>query len=433
MNVARLIAKKRDGGELTTDDIEYVIDGFAAGQLPDYQMSALAMAIFFQGLNFRETVDFTRLMRDSGRVMQWEPGRPKVDKHSTGGIGDKISIPLAPTLAACGLDVPMISGRGLGPTGGTLDKLESIAGFRCDLLLSEFQDVVQRAGCVISGAGAEIAPADKKLYALRDVTATVPSVGLITASILSKKLAEGLDALVLDVKWGSGAFMKTREEAVELASTLVRVASELGIKTTALLTDMNQPLGRMVGNAVEIEESIEILQGNGPDDVRRLTCELSAQLLVNTLVVDSHTEALTKIATALDDGSALERFEKMVGAQHGDLSRIEPRATGFDYPSKSEGFLAQVDCEKIGLAIIELGGGRRQLGDKIDFSVGLEVLKKIGDPVSIGEPIVKIFDRHEPGGNLLALLDEAFVIKNEPASKPDLIQQTITIENLVSE
>ena len=262
MNLTRIIADKRDGNRIPDEDLTKLVKGYAVGEVPEHQMAAFAMAVYFQGMQPDETVTLTREMRDSGKVMRW-PGldKPIVDKHSTGGIGDKISIPLAPMLAACGLAVPMISGRGLGATGGTLDKLESIHGFRTDLSIEETQKVVSEVGCVITGATEQIAPADRKLYALRDITATVPSVPLITASILSKKLAEGLDSLVLDVKWGSGSFMKTIEQANALAESLVSVASQLGVKTTALITDMNQPLGR-IGNAVEIAESIEILKNN---------------------------------------------------------------------------------------------------------------------------------------------------------------------------
>ena len=261
-------------------------------------------------------------MRDSGSVFEWNSTSKYVDKHSTGGVGDKVSIPLAPALAACGLRVPMISGRGLGPTGGTLDKLESIKGFDCGLTSGQFTEIVERVGCVISGATTQIAPADQKLYALRDVTATIPSIPLITASILSKKLAESLDALVLDVKWGSGAFMKTHEDAKALAISLVRVAHQLGTRTTAILTNMNRPLGQFIGNSVEIFESLNILRGEGPDDVRTLVCVLGGQLLVDTGISDSAEQGQQRIAESLDNGTALAKFEEMVVAQGGDLSVI---------------------------------------------------------------------------------------------------------------
>ncbi|HQX54102.1 MAG TPA: thymidine phosphorylase, partial [Planctomycetaceae bacterium] len=274
---ASLIAAKRDRQELRDEEIAFFVQGFADGSIPDYQMAAMAMAIYLNGMTPRETATLTFAMLSSGTRLVWpKDGRSRVDKHSTGGIGDKTSLILAPLLAECGLQIPMLSGRGLGATGGTLDKLEAIPGYRTDLALAEITQLTQSVGCVITGASAELAPADRKLYALRDVTATVPSIPLITASIMSKKLAESLDALVLDVKFGSGAFMKTREQATELAHSLVSTGQRMGVHTTALLTDMNQPLGRMCGNAVEVLESIDVLQGGGPDDVRQLTIELCA-------------------------------------------------------------------------------------------------------------------------------------------------------------
>jgi len=267
MHPSSIIVKKRDGGVLDPADISFFVDGYVRGEIPDYQMSALAMAIFLRGMDHEETVTLTEKMLASGKTLCWASGSvPKVDKHSTGGIGDKVSIILAPLLACCDLHVPMLSGRGLGTTGGTLDKLESISGFRADLNIDEIQRLTERVGCVITGTTEDLAPADRKLYALRDVTGTVPSIPLIVASIMSKKLAENVDALVLDVKFGSGAFMKSIEEARQLAFTLVEVGQRMNVKTTALLTDMNQPLGRMVGNAVEVDEAVEVLKGNGTTD-----------------------------------------------------------------------------------------------------------------------------------------------------------------------
>jgi pyrimidine-nucleoside phosphorylase len=281
MNVVHLISKKRDGGELADYEIGAIIDGYVRGDVHDYQMSAWAMAVFLRGMTVAETAALTEAMLQSGVTFQWPAGEaPKVDKHSTGGIGDKVSLPLAPLLACCGVHVPMISGRGLGATGGTLDKLEAIPGFRTNLSTEEMQAVCRRVGCVISGATADLVPADRKLYALRDVTGTVPSIPLITASIMSKKLAEGLDALVLDVKHGSGAFMKTLDQARELARSMVNTGHRMGVPTTALVTDMNQPLGRMAGNAVEVIESIDVLRGTGPADLVEVTLELGAELLV---------------------------------------------------------------------------------------------------------------------------------------------------------
>ena len=285
---ASIIAAKRDQRELTDDEIAFFIRGFAIGEIPDYQMSALAMAIFLNGMTPREVATLTAEMLGSGTRLTWpDDGVPRVDKHSTGGIGDKTSLILAPLLAECGVQVPMLSGRGLGATGGTLDKLEAIPGFRTNLSLDEITMLTQSVGCVITGASAELAPADQKLYALRDVTATVPSIPLITGSIMSKKLAEALNALVLDVKFGSGAFMKTREQATQLAQSLVVTGQRMGVTTTALLTDMNQPLGRMCGNAVEVLECLDVLNGGGPDEVRTLTIELCAEVLVSARIEPS--------------------------------------------------------------------------------------------------------------------------------------------------
>ncbi len=264
MNVAQILADKRDGKRLSDEQIRFLVSGYADQSVPDYQMSAFAMAVFFQGMTLDETTTLTQSMIDSGKRMKWSGKKPSVDKHSTGGIGDKVSIPLAPLLACCGVEVPMISGRGLGATGGTLDKLESIKGYRCEISDDEFRSIVNWNGCSIASASSSLAPADKRFYALRDVTATVPSVPLITGSILSKKIAEGIDALILDVKWGSGAFMKTLDDARELAKSLVFVGNALGVKTAAVITDKNQPLGRMIGNAVEVDESIDVLRGIGP-------------------------------------------------------------------------------------------------------------------------------------------------------------------------
>lgn len=393
MNVAQIIATKRDGLELSTEQIHFLVAGYAAKRIEDYQLAAWAMAVYFQGMTERETLQLTRSMLATGKPLRWPPGRPKVDKHSTGGIGDKTSIPLAPILAECGVDVPMISGRGLGPTGGTLDKLESIAGFRTDLTNAEIHAVVADVGCVITGASSEIAPADKRLYALRDVTGTVPAIPLITASILSKKLSEGLDALVLDVKWGNGAFMKTRARARALALSLVRVASLMGVPTRALITDMNRPLGRMIGNGLEIDESLEILAGEGPTDSRELTIRLGAELLVLAGVQPDLAAATAEMNHMITSGKARERFERMVRAQGGDLSRAYSKPKPHELRADRNGYLAAIDCEQLGVAVIEMGGGRKALGDKIDSGVGIEMLCQVGQLVAAGEPIAKVYSR----------------------------------------
>jgi len=395
MNVAQIIATKRDGLELSAEQIDFLVAGYAAKRIEDYQLAAWAMAVYFQGMTEQETLQLTRSMLATGKPLRWPPGRPKVDKHSTGGIGDKTSIPLAPILAECGVDVPMISGRGLGPTGGTLDKLESIAGFRTDLTNAEIQAVVADVGCVITGASSEIAPADKRLYALRDVTGTVPAIPLITASILSKKLSEGLDALVLDVKWGNGAFMKTRARARALALSLVRVATLMGVSTRALMTDMNRPLGRMIGNGLEIDESLEILAGDGPDDSRGLTIRLGAELLVLAGVQPDLAAATAAINGVIASGKARERFERMVLAQGGDLSHAYSKPKLHELRADRSGYLAAIDCEQLGLAVIEMGGGRKALGDKIDSGVGIEMLCQVGQKVAAGEPVARVYSRRD--------------------------------------
>lgn len=391
---AALIASKRDHKELTDEEIAFFVQGFAKDQIPPYQMSAMAMAIYLNGMTTREVATLTTEMLNSGTRLRWpSDGVPRVDKHSTGGIGDKTSLILAPLLAECGLQNPMLSGRGLGATGGTLDKLEAIPGFRTNLSLEEMTRQTLEVGCVITGASKELAPADQKLYALRDVTATVPSIPLITGSIMSKKLAESLDALVLDVKFGSGAFMKSREKATLLAKSLVDTGARMGVKMVALLTNMNQPLGRMCGNAVEVLESVEILHGRGPDDARLLTIELCAELLVATGVDATLPGARSRCESLLENGAAYERYCRMVRAQGGDPDAKLHVAPASEICSDRAGFVSQIDTEALGLAIISLGGGRKVMGDPIDHSVGLEMLVRIGDRVERGQPLVRVFSK----------------------------------------
>ena len=397
MNPVWIIAKKRDGGELTADEIGPFIAGYASGEIPDYQMAALAMAIYLRGMTTAETAALTDHMLASGATFQWPEGpTPKVDKHSTGGIGDKVSLPLAPMLACCDLQVPMISGRGLGATGGTLDKLESIPGFRTDLSMDEMRQVVEAVGCVISGATTDLVPADRKLYALRDVTATVPSIPLITGSIMSKKLAEGLHALVLDVKFGSGAFMKTAELARDLAESMVSTGKRIGVSTTALLTDMNQPLGRMVGNAVEVDESVAALEGRGPADLMEVTLALGAELLVSTQRADSLEAARERLQKTIDDGSAREKFAQMVAAQGGDLDAPRLVAPATNVPAPRSGYVAAIDAEQLGEAVIAMRGGRQKLGDELDLSTGFEMQVRLGDQVDQGQPLARLFAGEEP-------------------------------------
>jgi pyrimidine-nucleoside phosphorylase len=425
---AQIIASKRDGHPLSDAEVTYFISRYAADEIPDYQMAALAMAIFLNGMTRGEIEALTREMLRSGTMLTWpEDGQLRVDKHSTGGVGDKTSLILAPLLAECGLQVPMLSGRGLGPTGGTLDKLESIPGFRTDLSLAEISQLTQQIGCVITGTTAELAPADRKLYALRDVTATVPSIPLITASIMSKKLAESLDALVLDVKYGSGGFMKTQQQAEELARSLVDVGSQMGVATTALLTDMNQPLGRMCGNAVEVLESIEVLQGGGPEDVREVTFALAEELLLETRVRESRAEARGLLEARLADGSAYERFCRMVRAQGGDVDAVLLVAPAHDVVAAVSGYVAAVDTEALGHLIIAMGGGRQFLGAAIDPSVGVEMLVRIGDQVEAGQPLMRLF-HSGPEGFVAAALATVKLARH-PAVAPALISQRVTGNN----
>jgi pyrimidine-nucleoside phosphorylase len=423
-----MIEKKRDGLHLTTEEIQTFIRGYTDGTIPDYQMAALAMAIYFRGMSPRETADLTIAMMESGTVIDPTriPGR-KVDKHSTGGIGDKISIPLAPLVAACGAKVPMISGRGLGITGGTLDKLESIHGYRVNLSEKEFFNTLQQCGCSLIGQTDEICPADKKLYALRDVTATVPSIPLIVASIMSKKMAEGIDALVLDVKCGAGAFMKTRKDAQTLAKALVATGESLGRKTTALLTNMDQPLGRTVGNSLEIQESIDILNNNGPDDVRQLTLELAAHMLLSVNLFPDLDAARQRALTALADGSALHLFENMVQCHGGDLSQGLPRAQHtVPLEARQTGQVQEVNADLIGRAVLLLGAGRTQTTDTIDPAVGLSDLVKTGEEVRSGDPLCILhFNDHNKAKEALELLTDAFKITNKPVTPPELIYEII--------
>ncbi len=389
-----IIAKKRDSMELTTEEIEFFIRGFVAQKIPNYQMSAMAMAILCRGMQPREIADLTRVMRDSGVCLSRVTDRPRVDKHSTGGLGDKTSLILAPLLACFDLDVPMLSGRGLGITGGTLDKLESIDGYRCDLTHDEINQQLRRIGCVITGTTPDIAPADKALYALRDVTGTVPSIALITASILSKKLSESLDALMLDVKWGSGAFMQTYDEAQKLADSLVNTGTQMGQRTFSLMSDMNQPLGRMVGNACEVNESLDTLRGEGPSDVRDLTIALCAPLLLATGKATSFEQATAELEKCIDQGHAMRRFQKMVEAQNGKFVDRLPLADELVLECSATGIIQRMDGQRIGQSVIQLGGGRRELMQPIDHGVGLEMLVRLGDRVQAGQPWVRVFARN---------------------------------------
>lgn len=397
MRAVDLIRKKRDGGEHTREEIEFLISGYAHDVIPDYQMAAWLMAVWLRGLNRSELAALTETMLYSGEILNHSdiPGK-KVDKHSTGGIGDKTSLILAPIVAAGGLTVPMISGRGLGHTGGTLDKLEAIPGFNTRLSLPDFRRVLRRCGMGLIGQTAEIAPADKKLYALRDATSTVENIGLICASIMSKKLAEGIDALVLDVKTGSGAFMKKEQDAVLLAEVMVETGCRMGKKVVALITDMEQPLGRMAGHSSEVVESIEVLSGRGPTDLRDLSVELSAWMFYLGERAPSVEEGRRLAESMIATGRAREKFREGIALQGGDARVIGdysllPMARSREaVKSAATGFISGTDCEKFGLALAMLGGGREKKEDAIDPAVGLEFHKRIGDPIEKGETLATI-------------------------------------------
>ncbi len=395
MRAVDVIQRKRDGLALSREEIEFFIRGYTAGTIPDYQASAFTMAVFFRGMTPAETVALTEAMMRSGEVLDFSdlPG-PKVDKHSTGGVGDKTSLILAPLAAACGVYVPMISGRGLGHTGGTLDKLESIPGFRVRLSLSEFRDVLRRSKMGLIGQTPEVAPADRKLYALRDVTSTVESRPLIAASIMSKKMAEGIDALVLDVKTGDGAFMKSFEDSKALAETMVEIGRGMGKRVAALITDMDQPLGRAVGNALEVVESIETLKGRGPKDLESLSIELAAWMLFLGGVAAHMDAARTRVRDALASGAGLRKFREIVELQGGDPHVIDdpqrlPRAREtVPLRADRDGRVTRIACRSVGQAGMLLGAGRETVDSVIDPAVGLVLHKKIGDLVILGEPLV---------------------------------------------
>lgn len=428
-----IIEKKRDGQELSEEEIRSFIDAYARGNLPDYQMAAMAMAIYFNGMTPKETAVLTDAMMRSGDLVDTSSiQKPKVDKHSTGGIGDKVSLVLAPLVASCGLAVPMISGRGLGITGGTLDKLESIPGYRTNLSDAEFIAVVNEVGCSIIGQTKQLAPADKKLYALRDVTGTVPSIPLITASIMCKKLAEGIDALVLDVKCGKGAFMRTRKDARALAQSMVRVGRAMGKGMAALITDMNQPLGRTAGNALEVIESIETLQGRGPRDLTDLTLAFAEEMMILGKAAKNRAAARKQLEAALRDGSALRTFRRMVELQGGDVRVIDdpsrlPRARIiFPHPAPSNGFIVQADAESIGKACVVLGAGRTRTDEAVDFAVGISGIRKVGEPVRKGEPLLIIHANDEKRlEQARELLSEAYRIEKTRPKTPKLILERI--------
>jgi len=439
MRTADIIIKKRDGGTLSADEIRHMVQDCVSGRIPDYQMTAWLMAIYFRGMSFAELAVLTEAMVHSGQVHDLSsiPFR-KVDKHSTGGVGDKVSLILAPLVASSGVPVPMVSGRALGHTGGTLDKLEAIPGFNVHLDAEQFREQVGRIGVAMIGQSESFVPADRKMYALRDVTGTVESIPLISASIMSKKIAAGIDALVMDVKTGNGAFMAKAKDAERLARTLVAIGREVGMPVVALLTDMSQPLGRAVGNAVEVVESIECLKARGPDDLREIVLALGAEMLVLGKMAESVAQAREKLIECLNQGKALETFARMVAAQGGDPHIIEDQSLLIPGDLREEtvtadrsGIVASFDTRRIGLASMVLGAGRQTVDDRIDHAVGLYIEKKLGERVSSSEPLCRILYR-DPNKMKRAreMISEAIAISDAPAAPPCLVKFRVDADDL---
>lgn len=434
MRMYDLIMKKRNGSTLNDEEINFMVRGYTKGEIPDYQMSAMTMAIFFQGMNKEETLALTMAMAHSGDMLDLsEIEGIKVDKHSTGGVGDKTSLALTPMVAALGVPVAKMSGRGLGHTGGTIDKLESFTGFSTSISEQQFKDNVNRIGIAIMGQTADLAPADKKLYALRDVTATVDNMSLIASSIMSKKLAAGADAIVLDVKTGSGAFMKKEEDAFGLAREMVSIGNGAGRRTTAVISDMDQPLGYAVGNALEVKEAIDTLKGNGPEDFVELCLTLGSYMVVSAGKAKDEKEARKKLVQVIEDGSALEKLAEFVAAQGGDKELVYhpeglPKASLIEeILSPMDGYISHIVCDEIGVCSLILGGGRETKESEIDLSVGLVLAKKVGDFVKKGEAIATI---HANDEERLRIAKERFIkaytFSNTPIEKKKLIKGIVT-------
>ncbi len=436
MRAVDLIVKKRDGGDFAPEDIDFLVRGFTSGEIPDYQFASLLMAIVLKGMSPAETARLTRDMIDSGDVIDLSgvPG-PLVDKHSTGGVGDKISLVLAPLAAACGLRVPMMSGRSLGHTGGTLDKLESIPGYRTDMSVERFRQALMETGYAMIGQSEKVVPADRRMYALRDVTGTVESIPLITASILSKKFAEGAQSLVLDVKCGSGAFMKTREQARRLAQSLVATCAGLGRAAAAVITDMDQPLGRKIGNFLEVEESIDCLRGKGPAEEVHLTCRLAAWMLKLGGIRADLAEGETLARARLADGSAWKRFLQNVEYQGGDVECVlhpekGPHARIIKALSaRRTGFVSRVDAYATGVASVILGAGRSRKEDVVHPGVGITLTKEPGEPVAAGDELCLVHgDEDKAVAEAIRLMENAYVIGDGPGARGRMVLEEISQE-----
>ncbi len=427
-----IIEKKRDGKELTTQEINFFIEGYTKGDIPDYQASALAMAIYFQDMNDRERADLTRAMMNSGDTIDLSGiDGIKVDKHSTGGVGDTTTLVLAPLVASLGIPVAKMSGRGLGHTGGTIDKLESVKGFHVELTKEQFIDLVNRDKVAVMGQSGNLTPADKKLYALRDVTGTVNSIPLIASSIMSKKIAAGADAIVLDVKTGDGAFMKTEKDAEELAHAMVRIGNHVGRKTIAIISDMSQPLGFAIGNALEVKEAIETLQGKGPQDLTDLVLTLGSQMVILAKKAETTQEAKAMLREAITSGKAIAKFKEFLQNQGGDASVVDDTAKlpqakyQIELPAKKSGYVSRMVADEIGVASMLLGAGRATKEDTIDLAVGIVLHKKVGDKVSEGESLLTIHSNRENVDEVIQkLYDNIFI--EDTAKAPQLIHEIIT-------
>lgn len=432
MRMVDIINKKQNGKELTTEEIQFFVNGYTDGSIPDYQASALAMAIFFQDMSDRERADLTMAMVNSGETIDLSAIEGiKVDKHSTGGVGDTTTLVLAPLVAALDVPVAKMSGRGLGHTGGTIDKLEAIAGFHVELTKDEFIKLVNRDKVAVIGQSGNLTPADKKLYALRDVTGTVNSIPLIASSIMSKKIAAGADAIVLDVKTGAGAFMKTEEDAAELAKAMVRIGNNVGRQTMAVISDMSQPLGFAIGNALEVKEAIDTLKGEGPEDLHELVLTLGSQMVVLAKKADTLDEARAKLEEVMKNGKALEKFKDFLKNQGGDSSIVDdpsklPQAAyQIDVPAKEAGVVSEIVADEIGVAAMLLGAGRATKEDEIDLAVGIMLRKKVGDKVEKGEPLVTLYANRENVDEVIAKVYDNIRIAAE-AKAPKLIHTLIT-------
>ncbi|WP_259424773.1 pyrimidine-nucleoside phosphorylase [Bacillus velezensis] len=432
MRMVDLIVKKQNGKELTTEEIQFFVKGYTDGSIPDYQASALAMAIYFQDMTDQERADLTMAMVNSGETIDLSAIEGiKVDKHSTGGVGDTTTLVLAPLVAALGVPVAKMSGRGLGHTGGTIDKLEAIKGFHVELSKDEFIKLVNRDKVAVIGQSGNLTPADKKLYALRDVTGTVNSIPLIASSIMSKKIAAGADAIVLDVKTGAGAFMKTDEDAVNLAKAMVRIGNNVGRQTMAVISDMSQPLGFAIGNALEVQEAIDTLRGEGPEDLNELVLTLGSQMVVLAKKAETLEEARTKLQEVMKNGKALEKFKEFLSNQGGDASVVDdpsklPQAAyKIDVPAKEAGVVSEIVADEIGVAAMLLGAGRATKEDEIDLAVGIMLRKKVGDNVEKGEPLVTLYANRENVDDVTAKVYDNIRI-SEKAEAPKLIHTLIT-------